>query len=43
MFPDQAKMYISAIEDGQYKEEKIDCKSKTHSFSMRCLTVYSLG
>lgn len=26
IFPDKATMYIAAIEDGDYKEEKIGCK-----------------
>ena len=26
MFPDRAALYITAIEDRQYKEEKIHCK-----------------
>ena len=25
MFPDQATLYIGAIEDGKYKDEKIHC------------------
>lgn len=27
MFPDEATLYIAAIEDSDYKEEKINCKS----------------
>jgi protein arginine N-methyltransferase 1 len=26
MFPDTARMYLAAIEDQDYKEEKINCK-----------------
>lgn len=26
IFPDKASIYMTAIEDGQYKEEKIGCK-----------------
>lgn len=26
MFPDRATLYVTAIEDRQYKEEKINCK-----------------
>jgi protein arginine N-methyltransferase 1 len=26
IFPDKATMYIAAIEDGDYKDEKIGCK-----------------
>lgn len=29
LFPDKATLYISAIEDGQYKDEKINCKYTT--------------
>jgi protein arginine N-methyltransferase 1 len=25
LFPDKATMYLAAIEDGQYREEKIEC------------------
>lgn len=27
MLPDQATLYVGAIEDEQYKKEKIDCES----------------
>jgi len=27
LFPDKASIYIAAIEDQEYKEEKINCKS----------------
>lgn len=27
IFPDKATMYVAAIEDGEYKEEKIGCKN----------------
>ena len=27
MFPDEATLYLAAIEDMEYKEEKINCKS----------------
>jgi hypothetical protein len=30
IFPDKATMYIAAIEDGDYKEEKIGCKFPLH-------------
>ena len=28
LFPDKATLYISAIEDGEYKDEKITCKCR---------------
>ena len=28
LFPDKATIYLAAIEDQDYKEEKINCKSK---------------
>jgi protein arginine N-methyltransferase 1 len=32
IFPDKATIYVAGIEDGDYKEEKIGCKSiATHS------------
>ncbi|TPX34495.1 hypothetical protein SmJEL517_g02808 [Synchytrium microbalum] len=34
IFPDQATMYISAIEDGEYKEEKIGFWDNVYGFSM---------
>ena len=27
IFPDRATLYVTAIEDRQYKDEKINCKS----------------
>lgn len=29
MFPDRATLYITAIEDRQYKEDKINCEPKS--------------
>jgi hypothetical protein len=29
LFPDKATIYLAAIEDQDYKEEKINCKSKS--------------
>ena len=26
IFPDRASLYVTAIEDNQYKQEKINCK-----------------
>ena len=31
MFPDRAALYVVAIEDRQYKDFKIHCKSPFHS------------
>lgn len=31
MFPDRAALYVVAIEDRQYKDFKIHCKSPLHS------------
>ena len=31
IFPDRATMYIAAIEDQEYKEEKINCASYSYS------------
>lgn len=39
MFPDTAVMYISAIEDQDYKEEKINCESLTAKFSAHAPTL----
>lgn len=33
MFPDRATLYITAIEDRQYKEEKINCKLRPVTFT----------
>ena len=32
IFPDRATLYIAAIEDRQYKDEKINCKYITRGF-----------
>ncbi|RWS27135.1 protein arginine N-methyltransferase PRMT1-like protein [Leptotrombidium deliense] len=32
LFPDRATVYITAIEDRQYKDDKINCKSRNVSF-----------
>lgn len=36
LFPDQASLHMAAIEDSEYKEQKIGCKSLCHP-SRRCL------
>jgi protein arginine N-methyltransferase 1 len=33
LFPDKAFIYLAAIEDSEYKEEKINCKSSHFSFA----------
>ena len=43
LFPDTAKLYIAAIEDQEYKEEKIDCKVTLFSRSQSITEPYSLG
>jgi protein arginine N-methyltransferase 1 len=32
IFPDKATMYVAAIEDGEYKDDKIGCKQKNRAF-----------
>lgn len=39
IFPDKATIYMTGIEDGEYKDEKIGCKSP--SIGLRC--VHLLG
>jgi type I protein arginine methyltransferase len=38
LFPDKASIYIAAIEDQEYKEEKINCKSIFIDSSRRSFT-----
>ena len=33
LFPDKATIYLAAIEDQDYKEEKINCKSIIHRYT----------
>lgn len=40
MFPDRATLYITAIEDRQYKEEKINCKLRPVTFTNTPVGVY---
>jgi type I protein arginine methyltransferase len=35
IFPDRATIYLAAIEDGEYKEDKIGCKSGAPSINAR--------
>jgi len=37
LFPDKATLYIMAIEDFQYKEEKIDWWESVYGFDMSCI------
>ena len=37
IFPDKATMYVAAIEDGEYKDDKIGCEySLAHSHQIQC-------
>ena len=35
IFPDKATIWIAGIEDGEYKEEKIGCESRSHSYMFK--------
>jgi len=37
IFPDQATLYITAIEDRQYKDDKINWWDNVHGFDMSCI------
>jgi len=37
LFPDRATLYVSAIEDRQYKEEKINFWDNVYGFDMSCI------
>jgi protein arginine N-methyltransferase 1 len=37
IFPDQANLYITAIEDRQYKDDKINWWDNVHGFDMSCI------
>ena len=37
LFPDKAVMYVAAIEDGEYKEQKITFWEDVYGFSMRAI------
>lgn len=43
IFPDKATIFLAGIEDGEYKEEKIGCKSQLYQDSCYELTLFSLG
>jgi protein arginine N-methyltransferase 1 len=42
IFPDRATIYMAGIEDGEYKDEKIGCKSGCMQTKAK-LTTTSLG
>ena len=42
IFPDRATMYISAIEDGEYKEEKIEFWDNVYGFDMSHIKTLAL-
>lgn len=35
IFPDKATMYLAAIEDGEYKEDKIGCQFRTQFVALK--------
>jgi len=37
IFPDQARLFVTAIEDGQYKEDKINWWENVYGFDMSCI------
>eukprot|EP00741_Cyanophora_paradoxa_P000462 tig00000405_g450.t1 len=37
IFPDKATLYVAAIEDGDYKKEKIDFWENVYGFDMSCI------
>jgi protein arginine N-methyltransferase 1 len=42
LFPDKAQLYITAIEDAQYREEKIDFWDDVYGFKMSCIKELAL-
>lgn len=42
IFPDKATLYITAIEDTEYKEEKINFWDKVYGFNMSCIKEMAL-
>jgi len=42
MFPDRATLYVTAIEDRQYKEEKINWWDNVYGFDMSCIRQVAL-
>jgi protein arginine N-methyltransferase 1 len=45
IFPDKATMYVAAIEDGEYKDDKIGCEYSLHNPRLDTVLMknYSLG
>ena len=37
MFPDRATLYVTAIEDRQYKDDKINWWDDVYGFDMSCI------
>ena len=37
MFPDRATLYVTAIEDRQYKDDKINWWDNVYGFDMSCI------
>ena len=37
IFPDQATLYVTAIEDRQYKDDKINWWDNVYGFDMSCI------
>ena len=37
MFPDKATLYVTAIEDRQYKDDKINWWDDVYGFDMSCI------
>ena len=42
MFPDKATLYITAIEDRQYKDDKINWWDDVYGFDMSCIKEVAL-
>jgi len=42
MFPDRATLFVCAIEDRQYKEDKIDWWNEVYGFDMSCIKSIAL-
>jgi protein arginine N-methyltransferase 1 len=42
LFPDKASLYVAAIEDAEYREEKIDFWDNVYGFDMSCIKEMAL-
>jgi protein arginine N-methyltransferase 1 len=42
IFPDKATLYITAIEDGEYKEEKMNFWDNVYGFDMSCIKAVAM-